>query len=147
MSATSAKRRVIKLANKINLSNFWIIASHRRMATSFVLLGMMVSFPASAMTQNTAQVPPRSESRQEQREKLVREAKKAIYSWCTKPGRSWRRSWPVEVTVTDKSASGANKKYISFAMSCPDGKLKLPLGYSAEDMMLFWAWSVVQREE
>ncbi len=101
----------------------------------------------SSLAVSSTQVPPRSESRQEQREKLVREAKKAIYSWCTKPGRSWRRSWPVEVAVTDKSANGANKKYISFAMSCPDGKLEIPRGYSVEDMILFWAWGLVQREE
>lgn len=38
------------------------------MATSFVLLSMMALFPVSAMTQKIAQVPPRSEAAQEQRE-------------------------------------------------------------------------------
>ena len=62
MSATSAKRKVIKLANKRNLSLVGIAT---------VCLWAVSVLPVTSLpllSQNVAQVPPRSESAQEQRE-------------------------------------------------------------------------------
>ena len=56
MSATSARKQVIKLANKINLRRVGISTGHR---LSFLLVGMIAASLLPLLSQSAAQVPPR----------------------------------------------------------------------------------------
>ena len=138
----------LSLALVVQMATSFILASLPLTATPLWVNGKPIFMGTQEHAyQLRAQVPPRSESRQEQREGLVREAKKSVYQWCTEPGRSWRSSWPIVLEV-----KAHNGEWLEFRVTCPDGKLALPKGYSAEDIILFWAWTVVkglkaQREE
>lgn len=85
VSATSARREAIKLANKINLSG-----------TGVVVLSLVLVLPvgSSHLLLQSAQVPPRSEAGQEQREVKARtELKTVIYD----------EDWKLMATVEGES--------------------------------------------
>lgn len=102
------------------------------------LLSVAILLSSSVFT--SAQVPPRSEARQEQRAKLIRAVKDGARTWCGpdyKPGphgNTHKGLFVLSVRLADEDENGA----AVFEIACPDAKIILPKGYTVEDMILFW---------